>query len=109
MGQVKGRPLNPVPALEPHQEGDGGVQQVQQRARQDGEVDVLPLEGKQQAGDALRHGHQTLQVWWEEQRGCILRGSRTEDGKEGEQQSWEINNRIMPSPSQLPPSVSETP
>lgn len=39
-----------------------------QRCRNNGQVDVLPLEGEEQGGDALRHRHQTLVVWGDERR-----------------------------------------
>lgn len=51
-----------VKVLEPHQERHGGVEEVVQRVRQNGDVHVLPLERQQQARHALRHQHQLLVV-----------------------------------------------
>lgn len=48
--------------LEAHQVGNRSIQEVEERGWQDGNIDVLPLEGEQQGGDALGHGHQPLVV-----------------------------------------------
>lgn len=48
--------------LQTHQVGDRGVQEVEERGGKDGNIDVLPLEGKQQRGDAISHCHQPLVV-----------------------------------------------
>lgn len=44
MWKVQGGPLSWISALDPHQEGHRCVQQVVQVCRNNGQVDVLPLE-----------------------------------------------------------------
>lgn len=48
--------------LQAHEVGNGSIQEVEQGGRQDGNIDVLPLKGEQQGGDALCHRHQPLVV-----------------------------------------------
>ena len=45
-----------------HDEGNGSIEEVEEGGREDGNVDVGPLEGKHEAGDALSHQHQSLAV-----------------------------------------------
>lgn len=54
--------------LQAHQVGNRRVQEVEERGWQDGNIDVLPLERKQQGGDALSHRHQPLVVCEKERR-----------------------------------------
>lgn len=51
--------------LQTHQVRNRSIQEVEERGWEDGNIDVLPLEGKQQGGDALGHCHQLLVVWKE--------------------------------------------
>lgn len=62
MRQVEGGSLGFVSALDTHQKRHGSIQKVMQWCRNDGQVDVLPLEREQQSGDALCHHHQTVVV-----------------------------------------------
>lgn len=62
MWQVEGGSLSSVSALDTNQEWHRGIQEVVQRCRDNGQVDVLPLEWEQQCGDALCHSHQMLVV-----------------------------------------------
>lgn len=64
--KVEGGSLSSFSAVDAHHEWHRSLQEVMQRCRDDGQVDVLPLEGEQQSGDALGHCHQTLVVWGEE-------------------------------------------
>lgn len=48
--------------VQAHEVRHGGVQEVEEGGGQDGDVDVLPLEGEHQGGDALRHRHQPLVI-----------------------------------------------
>lgn len=56
------RAVSALFGLQAHQVGNRSVQEVEERGWQDGNIDVLPLEGKQQGGDALGHCHQPLEV-----------------------------------------------
>lgn len=53
MRKVDGRLLSSVSALDAHQERHRSIQQVMQWCRNNGQVDMLPLEGEEQGGDAL--------------------------------------------------------
>lgn len=64
--KVEGGSLSSFSAVDAHHERHRSLQEVMQRCRDDGQVDVLPLEREQQSGDALGHCHQTLVVWGEE-------------------------------------------
>ena len=73
LGQLQLGPVGPLPGLQPHEVGDGRVQEVEQRGGQDGHVHVLPLEGEEQRGHALRHRHQPLVVWRTQRRRITYR------------------------------------
>lgn len=53
MWKVQGGTLSSISALDSHQKGHRRVQQVVQMCRDDGQVDVLPLEREEQGSDAL--------------------------------------------------------
>lgn len=51
--KVQGGALSSLSALDSHQKRHGSVQQVVQMRGNNGQVDVLPLEGEEQGGGAL--------------------------------------------------------
>lgn len=53
MWKVEGGSLRSISAMDAHEEWHRSVQQVMQWCRNNGQVDVLPLEWEQQGGDAL--------------------------------------------------------
>lgn len=55
--------------MEAHEVRHRGVQEVEEGGGQDGNVDVLPLEGEHQGGDALCHRHQPLVICKNGERG----------------------------------------
>lgn len=63
LGQLQFGPVRALFGLETHHVRDRGVQEVSERRREDGDVNVLPLEREQQSGDALGHCHQALVIW----------------------------------------------
>lgn len=68
LGKLQFGAVGALFGLQAHQVGNRRVQEVEERGWQDGNVDVLPLERKQQGGDALSHRHQPLVVWERERR-----------------------------------------
>lgn len=72
LGKLEFGAVSALFRLQAHQVGNGCIQEVEEGGWQDGNVDMLPLEGKQQRGDALCHCHQSLIVWetWREKKKC---------------------------------------
>lgn len=54
------RAVSALFGLKAHQVGNRSIQEVEERGWQDRNIDVLPLEGKQQSGEALCNSHQPL-------------------------------------------------
>lgn len=67
MWQVERGSLSSFPALYAHQERHRGIEEMIYGSRNNRQIDVLPLEGEEQSGDALGHCHQFLVIL--EQRG----------------------------------------
>ena len=73
--------LHALVQVQAHDERHGGVQEVHEIGGQDGHVDVLPLEGEEQRGQALCHQHQPV---------VLCRGDRV--GREKERGMAFINS-----------------